>query len=117
MARRKYTGLSHYRQLLKSDFAKVGVQVEQAITFARHEIVEVADEVAAAIHKLVGDEFEKIQDDVDAELVRNAAEDPQPTSAVPGTFIPQVTESDEETPSLQPMPAPTVADEGSQSPA
>lgn len=112
MALIKYTGLSHYRQLLKSDFAKVGVVVEQAITFARHEIVEVADDVADAIDKLVADEFEKIQDDVEAELVRVAADNPQPTSAVPGTFIPQVTESDDDTTSLQPMPAPSIEEQG-----
>lgn len=114
MALLKYTGLSHYRELLKSDFAKVGVEVKQALTFARHEVVEVADDVADAIHQLVGDEFEKVEGDVQAEAVRNAAEDPQPTSAVPGTFIPQVTESDDTSDVAQPMPAPTPSE---QSPA
>jgi hypothetical protein len=111
MALLKYIGSSHYRELFKSDFAKAGVEVEKAITFARHEIVEVADDVAEAIHNLVGDEFEKVEDDVDKELVRNAAEDPQPTSAVPGTFIPQATEPDETSDVVQPMPAPTPSEQ------
>lgn len=109
MALIKYTGLSHYRQLLKSDLAKAGVEVEAALTFARHEIVEVADDVAEAIHNLVGEEFEKVEGDVKGE-VRNAQEDPQPVSAVPGTFIPQVTADEEPGDVVQPMPAPQPLD-------
>lgn len=91
MALIKYTGLSHYRQLLASDLKKAGVEVDKAMTFARHEIVEVADDVAEAIHQLVGDEFEKVEGDVNKELVRNADENPQPANVVPGSYVPPAT--------------------------
>lgn len=83
MAFIKYTGLAHFRELLVEDFQKVGVEVDQMITFARHEVVKVSDEVAGAIHKLVGDEFEEVRGDVQAELVRDTAVMPAPEPVPP----------------------------------
>lgn len=79
MALIKYTGTSHFRQLLVEDFAKVGVEVKDAITFGRHEVTKVTKQVADAIQKLVGDEFEQVSEDVKAEEVR----DPAKTEATP----------------------------------
>lgn len=91
MAVLKYIGGSHFRELLKEDFAKVGVEVEDKIVFARHELVKVSNEVADAIHQLVDDEFEEVKEDVKDELVRDAAEDPQPVNVAAGSFVPQRT--------------------------
>jgi uncharacterized protein with gpF-like domain len=91
MAVLKYIGGSHFRELLKEDFAKVGVEVEEGITFARHELVKVSDEVADAIHQLVDDEFEEVKEDVKDEMVRDAAEDPQPANVTAGSYVPQRT--------------------------
>lgn len=91
MAFLKYIGGSHFRTLLKEDFAKVEVQVEEALTFARHEVVKVSTEVADAIHQLVGDEFEEVKEDVNEELARDAEKDPNPTNVVPGAYVPPAT--------------------------
>lgn len=74
MAFLKYTGLSHFRELLAEDLAKAGVEVKQALVFARHEVTEVTDEVAKAITQLVGDEFEKVRKDT-KEAVRDLTVD------------------------------------------
>lgn len=60
----KYTGFSHFRELLENDFKKLGVEGQEALSFARHEVVEVADETANAIMEVLGDEFEKVEEDV-----------------------------------------------------
>lgn len=76
MAKIKYTGLSHFRELLAEDFAKVGVEVKEALIFARHEVTEVSDEVADAITKLVGDEFEKVRKDTKSAVRDLTVDDP-----------------------------------------
>jgi hypothetical protein len=81
MALLKYVGTSHFRELLAEDFAKVGVEVKAAIVFGRNEATKVSDEVADAIHKLVGDEFEQVSEDVKAEI-RDPEKTP-PTAQVP----------------------------------
>lgn len=58
----KYTGSSHYRELLPRDFDKVGVEVEQPVVFARHEVTTVSREVAEAIYALTDGEFEAVSD-------------------------------------------------------
>lgn len=78
MPKVKYTGFSHFRELLAEDFAKVGVEVKEALVFARHEVTEVTDEIAEAIQKLVGDEFEKVRKDTKAEVRDLTAEEPAP---------------------------------------
>lgn len=79
MALIKYIGTAHYRQLLISDFEKAGVKVDQAITFAKDEVVEVSADVAKALDELVADEFEKVKaSDVDKKDVRKASDQPAP---------------------------------------
>lgn len=78
MALIKYKGLSHYRELLADDFKKVGVEVKEALVFARHEVTEVADDVADAVLKLVGDEFEKVRKDTKAAIRNLTTENPEP---------------------------------------
>lgn len=120
MAVLKYIGGSHFRELLKEDFAKVGVEVENKIVFARHELVKVSNEVADAIHQLVGDEFEEVKEDVKDELVRDAAEDPQPANVTAGSFVPQAAAptaatdapADEETPTPSEQPPSQVEGPG-----
>lgn len=111
MAHLKYIGGSHFRQLFPADLSKVGVEIEQALTFARHEVVKVRDDLAEAIHKLVGDEFEKVDGDIKGE-VRDLEKDPQPTSAVPGQFVPQVAPAEATDAAVQPMPAPQATEAG-----
>lgn len=60
----KYTGLSHFRELLEKDFKKLGVEGQEALVFARHEVVEVSNETADALLEVLGDEFEKVKEDV-----------------------------------------------------
>lgn len=78
MALLKYTGLAHLRELLPDDFAKVGVEVKQALIFARDEVTEVADDVAEALTKLVGDEFTKVRKDTKAAVRDLTVDDPEP---------------------------------------
>jgi hypothetical protein len=63
MAFVKYKGLAHFRELLKDDFKKMGVEGQKALTFARHEVTEVGDDVAEALTKFLGDEFDKVKGD------------------------------------------------------
>lgn len=91
----KYIGTAHFRELLVDDFKKVGVEVESMLTFARHEAVKVSDEVADAIHKLVGDEFEEVKDDVDQELVRDASTEPAADTTTPPPVVEAPTQTDE----------------------
>lgn len=72
----KYTGLAHLRELMPSDFKKVGVEVKEAMVFARHEVTQVTEDVAEAIHKLVGDEFAKVRKDTKAEIRDLTSDDP-----------------------------------------
>lgn len=83
----KYVGLAHFRELLTADFKKAGVEGQKMLTFARHEAVKVTDEVADAIHKLVGDEFEEVQDDVEAEIARDTSEQPAPADTTTVTVV------------------------------
>lgn len=83
MALIKYTGLAHFRELLPEDFKKVGVEVEEAITFARHEVTEVADDIADAVQKLVSNEFTKVRKDTKAEI-RDLTSDNPPEPKVQG---------------------------------
>ena len=76
MALIKYTGLSHFRELLAEDLAKVGVEIEEALVFARHEVTDVSDKIAEAIHKLVGDEFEEVEGDTEEPVRDLTVEDP-----------------------------------------
>jgi hypothetical protein len=102
MAQIKYIGTAHFRELLVEDFKKVGVEVDSMISFARHEVVKVTDEVADAIHKLVGDEFEGVKDDVDEELVRDASETPvADTSVAPAVVEPEQAQ----VPNVEPEPS------------
>lgn len=80
MVRVKYTGLSHYRQLLVADFEKAGLAVKSAITFARHEVVEVSEDVVSALEQLAADEFERVEGDVNQEVIRRAEAQPEPTT-------------------------------------
>lgn len=64
MALIKYTGLSHFRELMAEDFAKLGVETRKALTWARGEIKEVEDDVADVLHKLLSAEFTKVEEDV-----------------------------------------------------
>lgn len=64
MALIKYIGLSHFRELMAEDFAKLGVEGQKALTWARAEIKEVEDDVADALHKILGTEFTKVEEDV-----------------------------------------------------
>lgn len=66
MATIKYTGFSHFRELLAEDFKKLGVEGQKALTFARHEATEVKDDVAEALLQVLGDEFEKVKEDTKA---------------------------------------------------
>lgn len=59
----KYTGLAHFRELAAADFKKLGVEGQKALTFARHEVTEVEDDVADALLNLLGDEFTKVKED------------------------------------------------------
>lgn len=88
----KYVGTAHFRELLVEDFKKAGVAVDGMITFARHEVTKVTDEVADAIHKLVGDEFEEVEDDVEEELVRDTATTPTADTSTPPPVVEHQTE-------------------------
>jgi hypothetical protein len=59
----KYTGFSHFRELFQKDFEKLGVKGQEALIFARHEVVEVEDDTADALMEFLGDEFEKVKAD------------------------------------------------------
>lgn len=65
-AKIKYVGFSHFRELLEKDFARLGVEGQEALSFARHEVVEVSDDVAKVLVETLGDEFEKVEEDVKA---------------------------------------------------
>jgi hypothetical protein len=88
MAKLKYIGTSHFRELLAEDLAKVGVEIEGALVFARGEATEVADDIAEGIHKLLGDEFQKVRKDT-KEAVRDLTVDepapPQVQDVPPAT--------------------------------
>lgn len=103
MALIKYTGLSHYRELLESDFQKVDVKVKGALVFARNEVTKVSDEVANALMKLVGVEFAKVKDDTDEAVRDLTTKDPTPPAVVAPATTPPVAPT-------QPAPqAPTSA--------
>ena len=68
MATVKYTGFSHFRELLQEDFEKLGVKGQESLTWARNEVKEVSTEVADALHKLLGDEFTKVESDAKSAL-------------------------------------------------
>lgn len=59
----KYVGGSHFRELLEGDFKKLGVEGQKALTFAKHEVTQVEDDVADALEKFLGDEFVKVKAD------------------------------------------------------
>lgn len=60
MALLKYTGFAHFRELRAEDFKRLGVEGQEAITFAREEVTEVTDKVAEIIYQVLGDEFEGV---------------------------------------------------------
>lgn len=62
MALIKYTGFAHFRELAEHDFEKLGAAGARAISFARHEVVEVSHEVAQAIMENLADEFERVEE-------------------------------------------------------
>lgn len=66
MAQIKYTGLSHFRELAAADFKKLGVEGQRALVWARGEVKEVSDDVANALHTLLGTEFQKVEADAKA---------------------------------------------------
>jgi hypothetical protein len=59
----KYTGLSHFRELLQEDFEKLGHAGHEALTWARDEAIEVVHHVAETLLEVLGDEFEKVEAD------------------------------------------------------
>lgn len=63
MPRLRYTGLSHFRELLEEDFEKLGAAGQKALVFARDEAVEVSHKVAKVLLEALGDEFEKHDDE------------------------------------------------------
>ncbi len=84
MATIKYTGLAHFRELLAEDFTKLGAEGQKALTFARHEVTKVKDEVAAVLLKTLGDEFEEVKEDVATETSKPAKASPSGPTASSG---------------------------------
>lgn len=90
MAKIKYIGLSHFRELAAADFKKLGVEGQKFISFARHEATEVSDDVADALLGLLGDEFQKVKEDVAkaSKSSTSSTEPPEDTQSTnpPGHF-------------------------------
>lgn len=63
MAHIKYTGTSHFRELLAADFKRLGVEGQKKTVWARGEVLEVPDEVAEVLIDSLGDEFDLVDDD------------------------------------------------------
>lgn len=62
MARIRYTGGSHYRELSTADLQKFGVEGFEDTTWARGEATEVEQDIADALLLFLGDEFEEVPD-------------------------------------------------------
>jgi hypothetical protein len=75
----KYSGGSHFRELLEEDFKKLGVEGQKALTFARHEVTLVEDDTADAIMKFLGEEFTQVKSDTSA-MVKDATADAPPAT-------------------------------------